>query len=450
MWDSVKEHRKRLVEDESGNFAVMTALAMVPLLAAASIALNLANAVTEATKMQDALDSAAISAARAYGEGESADEATKLANGAFFSNFERPSILDGGEPNGSEAMGSAVQVAFSKIGQETVAEATYALEYDPFFWSLDKYTISRASVAARMPGKETCILALHPTANRAFEVTGSAEVDTSGCTITSNSTDAQSIYLGGTGTLKSECLYASGKISATLANLTLACENPLENVPPTPDPFKYKTMPISGPWVSLSGCGQNFVGSGGGNGDCNGTGKTPNKVPDGYAVSLKPGTYGSLEIKGRVHLQPGDYIIDGGSLKFASQSIVTGDQVTFFLLNGAQIDIHGGATFEITASTSGTWAGFSIVADRKNASTAIINGNSSSALRGIIYMPFAKEIQYSGNGSTSGECVRIIAQEITMIGNSKFKLDCKVDLADNKVTTQGPFESSGDAIPTCG
>jgi len=128
---------------------------------------------------------------------------------------------------------------------------------------------------------------------------------------------------------------------------------------------------------------------------------------------------------------------EGFDGRLASQSVITGDQVTFFLLNGAAIDIHGGSTFNVTAPTSGAWVGFSIVADRSNTAPAVINGNSNSHLNGIIYMPAAQEVQYAGNGGTGGECVRIIAQEITMIGNSTFKLDCKSELADNEINNPG-------------
>lgn len=433
-----KNRIRCLLADEGGNFAIMAALLVPVLFTAASVALNLANAVNESSKMQAALDAAAISAVRSYGEGESESDAVKFANEVFFANFGRPSVLDGQDAHGSLPLeGEAIHFAFAEVGRETTAAASYSADYDPMFWGLSPYKISRESVAARMPGTEACILALHPTASRAFEVSGSAKVDTSNCAITSNSSDAQSIYLSGSATLKAECLYATGKISAALADLDLACGEAREGVSRTPDPFKRKVLPTAGNWVSLAGCGQNFVGNGGGNGDCNGTGKTPNNVPDGYTVTLKPGTYGELEIKGKVSLQPGNYIIDGGTLKFTSQSVISGEGVTFFLLNGAEVDIHGGATFHVTAATTGAWAGFSIVAARNNTEPAIINGNSSSSLTGIIYMPASKEIQYSGNGSTNGECVRIIAQEITMIGNSGFKLDCKVELADNQINNPG-------------
>ncbi|MCK3780543.1 pilus assembly protein [Ensifer sesbaniae] len=438
MLSDLKNTFIRILKDENGNFAVMTALAMVPLFTAASIAINLARINLEAAKMQDALDAAAFSAVKSYGEGEDEAQAKDLANNTFLANFGIPEFVDELDGGSSPPVASqAIKVAFGTAGVESTATATYELKYDPLFWGLQPYTIDRASVAARMPGREACMLALSSTAARAFEVSGSASVNTSGCTITSNSSDAQSIYLSGSASLKAECLYATGKVSATLAHLELACGKAVEDVPPILDPFRFRKMPTTGSWVNLAGCGQNFVAGGGGNGDCNGTSKTPNNAPVGYTVELKPGTYGGLEIKGKVLLRPGSYIIDGGVLKLASQSVLTGEGVTFFLMNGAQLDIHGGSTFNITPSLTGDWAGFAIVAARNNTATATINGNSASSLAGIIYMPASREIQYAGSGSTGGECVRIVAQEITMIGNSSFKLDCKATLANNTINNPG-------------
>ena len=438
--NKVSTAMQRLQKDESGNFGIMTALLMPVLFLGASVALNVANATKEAERMQDALDAAAIKAVSSYAEGASENAVQTEANRLFSANFQPPSAAEeysSGSLETPAVEAPAVQLAFSEVGQETRATASYAAEYDPVFWGLTPFVISRKSVAARQADREACILALNPTASRAIEVSGSAAVDTSNCTITSNSDDAQSIYLSGTATLKAECLYATGKIYATLAHLELGCEQAREGVSRTPDPFKKKAVPTAGNWVSLSGCGQAFVGNGGGNGDCNGTGKTPNKIPDGYSVTLKPGSYGELEIKGKVSLQPGNYIIDGGVLKFTSQSAVSGEGVTFFLLNGAEVDLHGGSNFHVTAATSGDWAGFVIVAARNNTEPAVINGNSNSSLSGIIYMPASQEIQYSGNGSTGGECVRIIAQEITMTGNSGFAIDCESELADNQIMNPG-------------
>ncbi|WP_431322993.1 TadE/TadG family type IV pilus assembly protein [Rhizobium sp. YTU87027] len=433
MLEFLSRHAHRFLRNNDGNFAVLTALAMVPLLAAASVAVDYTNAGFEADKLQEALDSAALRAVRLYGEGQTEAEATQVANDTFFGNWDHSQ----GNGQAAAAVPSSINILYTEAGQQITAAANYSFDYQPVFLTRLSFPISRHSSASYQTGGEACILALNRTADRAFEVSGSSTVDTSGCTITANSSSNEAIYVGGSGTLKTECLYTPGKVSASPNSTTLACGHAHEGSSVAIDPFKRKTMPAAGQAVDLSGCGQNFVGGGGGGGTCNGTGKTPNKPAAGYAVTLKPGTYAGLEIKGNVKLQPGNYIIDGGTLKFASQSVITGDQVTFFLLNGASIDIHGGSTFNVTAATSGAWAGFSIVADRSNTAAAVINGNSSSHLNGIIYMPAAQEVQYAGNGGTGGECVRIIAQEITMIGNSTFKLDCKQELADNQINSPG-------------
>jgi Flp pilus assembly protein TadG len=424
MRELLSRHAHRFVRDNGGNFAILTALAMVPLLGAASVAVDFTNANLEATKLQESLDSAALAAVRLYGEGHSEAEATQLANAMISVNWDA-------------AAAPSLHIGYSQVGQQITAAADYAFNYQPVFLARLSFPISRRSSASYETGTQACILALNPTADRAVEVSGSSKVDTSGCSITANSRSNEAIYVSGSGTLKTECLYTPGEVSASPSSIDLACGKPREKTSAAIDPFTRKTMPTAGQWVDLSGCGQNFVGGGGGGGTCNGTGKTPSKPPTGYAVALKPGTYNGLEIKGKVTLQPGNYLIDGDKLKFDATSVVTGDGVTFFLLNGAEIDIHGGSTFNVTAPNSGAWAGFSIVADRRNTASAIINGNSSSHLNGIIYMPAAAEIQYAGNGATTGECIRIIAQQITMTGNSTFKLDCKSELANNQINNPG-------------
>ena len=423
-----------LLSDKSGNFSILTAIAIVPILGAASLAIDLTSAYFEADKMQDALDSAALSAVKSYGEGASDEETTKEASKVFFLNFTVP---ENSELPLAGDLASSFGLTLVRSPVEDTATAEFGFIFKPMFLERFPFTISRRSVAARVPGTEACILALHPTKYRSFEVSGSADIDMSGCTITANSTDEQAIYVGGTGKLKAECLFTAGGISIDPNAVTLACPQPHERSSSVPDLFKSKKVPTAGSWVNLSGCGQNFVSGGGGNGNCNGTGRTPSGNNAGYVVTLKPGTYGGLDLKGAIKLESGSYIIDGGSLQLGSQSIVTGHDVTFFLLNNASLSIHGGSIFDITPALSGNWAGFSIVATHGNTEPAVINGNSSSYLTGIVYMPDAQEIQYSGNGATSGECIRLIAQEITLTGNSKFKMDCNKELANTKINNPG-------------
>jgi hypothetical protein len=409
MREVLKRHVARFIRDEVGNFAILTAVAIVPLLGAGSVAIDFVNASFEADKLQEALDSATLAAVRFYGEGYSEAEATQLANEMFFGNYqEAGAVSQGKDAISPAAEPPSLHIAYSLAGQQVMATADYAVNYHPVFLTRLSFPISRRSSTAYQAGNEACILALNPTADRAFEVTGSSKVDTSKCAITANSRSNEAIYVGGSGSLKAECLYTPGKVSASPSKIDLECDKPYEGTAAALDPFRLKTMPKTGALAKNKGPGE-----------------------------LEPGTYKGLQIKGAVKLQPGDYIIDGGKLSFGSQSVITGEGVTFFLLNGAEIDIHGGSTVNVTAPTSGPWAGFVIVADRDNTASAVINGNSNSNISGIIYMPAAEEVEYSGNGTTSGDCVRIIAQKITMTGNSTFKLDCKSELANNEINNLG-------------
>ncbi|MCZ4090394.1 TadE/TadG family type IV pilus assembly protein [Sinorhizobium psoraleae] len=430
---------RRLARDKDGNFAILGAIAIVPIIAAVGVTLDFVGAYLEAEKIQAALDAAALGSVRAYGEGADETEASEAAKKFFWSNYAMPQesvLVEGGNLADTPTQG-ALSVAFTRNTIEDVAAAEFSFDYKPIFLERLPLAIRRQSVAARAANAEACILALHQTADRAFDVSGSAAVDLTGCTVISNSNDDQSIYVGGSGKLKAECLYAAGAIYGAAQSVELACDKAVEGASRVPDPFKNKVLPKAAAWVDLSGCGQDFISGGGGNGDCNGTGKTPKTNNEGYVVTLKPGTYQNLDVKRAVNLLPGNYIIDGGRLEFGAQATVTGERVTFFLINGAEISINGGATFDISPSLEGDWAGFSIVAEHGNVETAIINGNSQSSLTGIVYLPDVAELQYAGNGATSGECIRLIAQEITLTGNSTFKMDCTTELADKGIYYPG-------------
>lgn len=434
MRRSIRTHVSECLRDRTGNFAILTAVAMLPIAVGASLVIDLGIAYLEAERMQSALDSAALSAVKTYGESGDEQEALKQATVVFKQNFQIP---ENASQFGIAENAEAITLVFSQTAFELTAEARYSFDYNPVFLKRIPFEISRRSVAGRLPGTQACIIALHPTAYRGFEVSGSANVDMSGCTINANSNSEQAIYVSGSGNLKAECLFATGGIHVEQNAVELACTSARERAPRVPDPFKNKQLPSVSSPIDVSGCGQNFIGGGGGGGNCNGTGRTPNGNTTGYVVTLKPGTYNALDLKGAVDLELGSYVIDGGSLQLGSQAVVTGKNVTFFLLNGANLSINGGATFDISPSLAGPWAGFSVVADHGNQAPAIINGNSTSRLSGIVYVPDAQEIQYSGNGTTSGECIRLIAQEITLTGNSSFKMDCNPELANTKINNPG-------------
>lgn len=89
-------HMRRLMRDREGNFAVLGAIAFIPIIGAAALAIDFAGAYFEAEKIQSALDAAALGSVRAYGEGATEEEAYDAAQKFFWSNYALPqeSVVD--------------------------------------------------------------------------------------------------------------------------------------------------------------------------------------------------------------------------------------------------------------------------------------------------------------------------------------------------------------------
>ena len=91
----------------------------------------------------------------------------------------------------------------------------------------------------------------------------------------------------------------------------------------------------------------------------------------------------------------------------------------------ATITMNGGANVNLSASTSGTYAGVIFYQDRRaiDSGTNKINGNSSSKYQGAIYMP-NQEVQFSGTSGMVTQCFQLVARRITFTGNSSVTNQC--------------------------
>jgi hypothetical protein len=386
----------------------MTAIIAMPLVAAASLALDITAATLEATKLQDGLDAASLASLKTFAETGSVPEATEAARGLFGVSFHNQ--FADTELTESGRFDIALDLTTSSL--EETATATYSSRYRPVLLPWGGFDISRQSVAVRIKPMESCILALHPSASRAFNVSGTSNVNLKGCTVTANSSSNQAISIGGAAKFSARCLVSHGGI-AMPSSVDLDCRTPLTDAPAVPDPFADRAIPRKTSPVLVADLALTDT------------------------LALLPGTYAGMKVSGKAALAPGNYIIDGGKLSLTQDADLSGKGVTFFLINGAELDIHGEAVLKITPPTQGTWAGFIIVAERGNTNRAVINGNSNSSLNGIIYMPDAKELHYSGGGSTGGGgCVRLVAQEITLIGTSKFSIDCGTKPGGNSMYSE--------------
>ena len=140
-------------------------------------------------------------------------------------------------------------------------------------------------------------------------------------------------------------------------------------------------------------------------------------------ATQQPGHYCGMTLKNSVTLSPGVYVIDGGTLSINANANVSGSGVTFYLVNGASVSMNGNSHLDLSAPTSGTYAGFLIVSDRSNTGTITINGDNTSATTGVIYSPNG-QVNYNGDFSGVSGCTQIVANTVAWSGNTTFADNC--------------------------
>lgn len=277
-------------------------------------------------------------------------------------------------------------------------------------------TIKVEATAAVVSVGQYCVVALENTPAIGINMGGSTTVNL-GCGMIANSTGTNGINAVnayGSAAINSSPVAAVGGLSTDshFASGTVF----LPYSPPQADPFA--TLPNP----SLPG-------------DCGGNIYNNVSVQPSDVTTLSPGCYNNgLDIKGTVTLNPGTYYIDGSSFKVNSGAVINGTGVTIILTSStaatspssvATIDINGGATLNLSASTSGTYAGVLIYQDRRanDSGTEKINGNASSFLQGAIYMP-SREVQFTGTSGMSTNCLQLVSRRVILSGNSAINNSC--------------------------
>lgn len=403
--------------EKGGNFAITFALAAGPLLMAGTLAVDATAMLREKQTMQNALDAALLAIGAELESGMTEAELGTLGLNVLSANL--PGDVEGldfrylGEPTEAEA--AAYGIAPSRAAEFRLATAAF-----DFTGSFGLYPEQRfAHVAGIVPAEtgDFCVLALNENLQRAISITGNTSVEFADCDLVSNSSAEPAIHVGGSGEVKANCLRAVGTIDASGFRTELTCDAVKEGRSPQADPFAGLERPEPGEPYDMTGCGQ-AVGQGGGSGSCE-AGYELNGV-----LTLKPGTYAGLDVKGRVDLEPGNYIMTG-QLHINANADLRGTGVTLFLAAGTQLNINGNAAVDLSAPDTGPYAGMVIVTMEDFAETLKLNGTADARLSGLIYAPDAATVEYMGNGEIVGRCISIVAQSVVFTGNSHIVSTCE-------------------------
>lgn len=272
------------------------------------------------------------------------------------------------------------------------------------------------ATAAVIPAPVTgCLVALDPSASAALDVTGSAIVTASNCTVAVNSTNSGALQVGGNGTLQASAIQVNGGYQGTSIS---------------PDPITGKTL--TNPYAYLPV--PTFS-------------STPCASPVNNVYSQ--GTYcGGISLTGTTSatFNSGTYILLGGGLTVHGGASMTGSGVMFYNTcspspcnnsNAGTITINGGGNLNLSAPTSGVYTGILFFQDPTAGASTSVNflGNNSTCLTGALYFP-SSNVTFSGDSSASGCATGLVADTITMTGNS------------NSYFTGGGSVSGSPAAPT--
>jgi hypothetical protein len=407
VWHWVRSMFKRFWKSQGGNYAIVTAIAIIPLIGAVAGAVDYTMALNKAGQLQNSLDASALAIATSYDLGMSDEELTQYGRDYYDSDME--GISNGTESfQYSDQLSSDLVALASSEGDEIFITARSAIAHEGILGSFD-WPMDRRSIVKIKRGAPACVLALDPSASSAVKFQGSTDIGLTGCVIAANSKASDAVSRGGSALLSAACINTVGGTSgiSSSSNVNLDCPAPLEDQYPSFDPLKGVQPP------SFSGCVN---------------------VPNGKNKPLSPGKYCNESLSGVITLQPGSYVLDGGAINLGGNGSLKGTGVTIFLLGDAEFSINGNEVVQLTPPTSGPYAGITIFQEKSNDNTVSINGTSDSYVTGFVYAPGA-HVFYAGNSATTtlSQCLRLVGNTVEMTGNSDIKSDCTAELGGREM-----------------
>ena len=395
----IKSIYRRFLSDQAGVIAIMVALLMPVVVGGLALGAEVGFWYFNQIKLQNSADVAAYAGAvklRADQDQQTIEDAAFAAAAKTGYDESIGTITVNTPPTTGAFAGDSNVVEV--ITQENVPRL-----FSAFFTDGDVPMSGRA-VARLTVGMKACILALDTSASGAVTFTGSSNVTLDGCNVHANSLATDAVAVIGGSHVETPCVSATGNISATSGLVMGGCTSAIEHANTINDPYADVLEPL------ISGtCEPENVFAG----------------PPSSTYTISPGHYcGGLTMKRTVTMNSGVYVVSSGDFEIESTAVVSGTGVMIFLTGGATVHFAGTANVQLSAPTSGTYAGILIFVDRDDLyDTNIINGDSESLFEGAIYAP-SGHVEFAGSGTVGGGCTQIVAATIVFTGDANIGTDC--------------------------
>ena len=264
-----------------------------------------------------------------------------------------------------------------------------------------------------------CVVALDRASNIVdlFD-NGVTNVNLQSCDLYVNSSASDAVDITGQASISAESAFISGGITSSGQAALTTSNGTNTGVAPINDPY------INVPAPALPG-------------------SCPNSQPNSFTgpgsngnLNIDPGLFcGGLTLKGNITMAPGIYFVDGGSFTSNGGATVTGNGVTIFLTGDTPNTCatmqwnDANSSLTLTPPTAGPLAGIAIFQDRKCTANPAVNtnkigGGAAISITGVIYFP-QQNVTYNGGANSGGPiCEQLVSLTVTFHGNSHMQNNC--------------------------
>jgi len=387
---------KRLLQDRSGNIAITFAIALVPITVAAGAAVDYSRTNTARTKMQGALDSTALALVRSASSLSQSDLNAQAST--FFNGIYKPSGVSNISVSGSYDSSSMI------LTLNASATAAMSVMQVAGFTTMNFGATSKATLAGQI--WPVCVMITNPDSNHTLLVKSQASIDFSNCLVQVNTQNWDAVEARDT-----SYIHSVNGVNCFTGDIHYGDVTPPKQPTCTmmPDPYASITVP------------QNTC-------DFTNLQITTN-------TTLSPGTYcGGLKVTGNstVKFNPGNYFIQNGDFQVLNSSSISGTGVSFLLSgNNSNININTSGATNLSAATSGDWAGFLFFWDQtstKKGQTDVISGTTAN-LSGILYFA-GQTLSIKGGANVTVSPGSIIA-DMLLPDNAKLTLNGNINASYN-------------------
>ncbi len=299
-----------------------------------------------------------------------------------------------------------------------------------------------------------CVVTLDRAAVVDLFANGNTQLNLTGCDLYINSDAAAALDQVGTGSITARAAFVTGGITSSGQAALTTTAGSYTGTAPINDPYANLVPPYTSPGGSCTNDpARTISGDYAPSTDAAGVTHYGPSTPGGMVVFCNAAwpPNGST-----IQLDPGLYVFDGGI--FGCQNCtITGSNVTIYLTgstgstsNWATLSFSGNGTtaLNINAPTDayvqanpGTKVleGIAIFDDRNSPTTSsnAFSGNATASVNGVIYMP-TQSVTFNGNAvGQIPTCSQIIALTLVFHGNSAFQNSC--------ATYQNPQTGTGVA-----